>query len=102
MMTGPITVDTTAGGIQILDSNNVRRSAVLENRGSIDAYIKYDGSATALTASNGQLLRAGQTMTITADYICGTQDAYLGYADMRYAIKAIVASGSTTIIANEV
>ena len=92
-----VTVDTTAGGTTLLAANPRRRLVALRNTGATDAALKFDESSTALTAANGFPLKAGETMVFGPQWL----QVYNG-VDMQFAWKAIVASGSTTIIAHDV
>jgi len=91
-LSGPITVDTTAGGVTIISTTTQTRLLVLENQGSVDAKLKGDASATALTTSNGFTLKAGERLVISLE---------LG-PNHQYTFKGIVASGSTTVVAQTI
>lgn len=83
-----VTVNTTAGGVELAPAGN-RAFIHLYNAGSVTAYLKYDGDATALTTSNGMPLPAGATLHLNND--AG------GKAPFIHEVRGITASGSTDI-----
>lgn len=61
-----VTVDTTAGGVQIAPAGD-RDFVHVQNNGATDIFVKYDGSATALTAANGVKVAAGEWLVLNND-----------------------------------
>lgn len=82
-----VTVDTTAGGTTICAAG-FRKFAHIQNVGSVDVYLKYDGSATALTTSNGIKLSPSEWLVL---------NNLPGQPLFTDAILGIVASGSADV-----
>lgn len=74
---GQVSVDTTAGGVEIVAAAAGRQGVVIANQGSVACYV---GTGTVST-TNGFLLQPGESVGIPSDS----------------AIKGITASSSTTI-----
>ena len=61
-----VTVDTTAGGVELAPAGN-RDFLHILNNGAATIYLKYDGSATALTTANGWPVPAGNYFNLDND-----------------------------------
>lgn len=83
------TVSVTSTETSVLSASDRRRWVLLQNNSTNDIWIKVDSSTTALTTNNGvKLAASGGTLTITDN----------GHANPAMnAIKAIVASGTSTL-----
>lgn len=77
--TGQVTIDTTSGGVQIVDARPTRRSVLIVNHGSVAVYISY-----------------GDVSTSTGVLLPGTVGAALTL-QTTLAVKAIVATGSQVV-----
>lgn len=92
-MSGAIPVDTTAGGVPIINTDQSTRLVVIANTGAQPCALKLDLSATVLTFANGHPLAAGEKMLI------GLQPGPYG-PDVPMVIKAIASgAGATTVVA---
>lgn len=58
-----VTVDGTAGGVTLLAANTARKSAMVQNVGSANIRVTYDGSAP--TATHGIQLTPGATLRLS-------------------------------------
>lgn len=74
---GQVSVDTTAGGVEVVAESAGRQGVVITNQGSVACYI----GAGSVSSSNGFLLNPGESLSLPTDS----------------QIKAITASGSTTV-----
>lgn len=79
---GPITVDTTAGGVQIAAARQGRRYIYVRNIGGVDAWVAF-GQTPAV--NKGIQVRAGEPLD---------GDALRGVSEQE--LKGITAAGSTT------
>ena len=61
-----ITVDATAGGVELLAANPDRKSALIQNVGVADMRVTTDGSAP--TATHGKLVPAGGSLSLSSPY----------------------------------
>lgn len=82
-----VTVDTTAGGIQICAAGD-RDFLHIQNNGATDIFVKYDGSATALTAANGVKVAAGEWLVLNND---GTRKIF------NKEVRGITSAGSSDV-----
>ena len=81
-----VTVDTTAGGVQLCAAGD--RDFVHIQNGATDIYLKYDGSATTLTAANGCKLAAGEWLILNND---GTRKIF------NKEVRAITSAGTSDV-----
>lgn len=81
-------VDTTAGGTQLLAANSQRRFLLVQNKGSVDVYVRVDGGT--VTSSDGLTLAAGNGVIYDAD----------GGVPVG-AVKALSSSGTVTVYHEE-
>lgn len=96
MSLASVTVDTTAGGVTIQSGNPQRRGVFLFNNSTtITVYLKFDNSATALTAFNGYPLLP-QTGFFIGPEMCGWG------LDAAFLIKGITASGTADVRTQEI
>lgn len=82
-----ITVDNTAGGVTLLSANANRKGALIQNTGSFDMRVTYDGSTPSTT--HGKILIPGATMRLEMPYVPTA------------AVKAIRVTSNTTASAEE-
>lgn len=90
-MSGSVTVDTTVGGVTIINTAMGTRLLAVSNTGAATAYLKLDSSTTVLTTANGIPIIAGQTLII--GFNVGPNGP-----DVPMVLKGICAT-STTIVA---
>lgn len=81
-----VSVDTTAGGTEIVPAG-YRNFIHIQPIGA-DLYVKYDGSATALTTSNGLKISDGAYLNLNND---GSKHLF------NHPIIGITASGTATV-----
>lgn len=82
---GAVTVDTTAGGTEIVANLSARRTFILKNNGSVVVYLGFDDS---LTASNGMPIMPQESIEIGGKFV-GRKTGIRGItesssADVRY------------------
>lgn len=58
------TVTVTTSETEIIPASQVRRWYIVQNQGTTDVYLKLDGSATAVTTSNGFKLTPGSSVQV--------------------------------------
>lgn len=59
-----VTVQSTAGGTQILPANNDRRGVIVYNNGSVAIYLGFDGN---VTTSSGMPILPQSSFTLNGD-----------------------------------
>jgi len=83
-LNAPVSVDS-ASVADVLPAVTARTLATVTNVGRRTAYIKWDSSATTLTAAKGMPLPPGETLKINTPW----------------AVKAICAPGDTTSLVTQ-
>lgn len=94
-LSGAITVDSTAGGTNVIRLGPKTRMLVIANTGGAAATLKMDNSSTALTAANGHPLPANGTLVM--GFNAGPDGPDVG----QILIKGFCAT-STTLVAQTI
>lgn len=61
-----VTVDTTAGGVEIVAAGPaIRRDILIIKNGATAMFVKFDNSATVLSAANGMPMAANEILNLS-------------------------------------
>ena len=96
MSLSAVTIDTTATGIVIAAQNNVRKQLRIKSlsTNTVDVFLKFDDSATVLTAANGYPLKPGEEIVLLP--VIGANGC-----SIPHQVKGITASSSAELRVQE-